>query len=206
MRFKQNDFDDKVFRPNFYKPWILRDGTVPAPLHQTNPRTVLGRKWWDIERKRAYQKNKDCCWACGRHKMRVKGSLKRLEAHERYTYDYAKGRAYYKESCALCPYCHGFIHSGRLLMLWEEGEETKRKVKRVIAHGLQILERANLVPNPASWLAADDLGLDIDWCDEPAELDDPPKLAKWLDWRLVIDGHEYQGRFHSQAEWEEYYS
>lgn len=122
-----------------------------------------------------------------------------------YDYDFTKGVATYKGACALCPYCHSFIHCGRLIMRWEEGEEGKGKVKRIISHGLRVLERANLVPHPSSWMAAEDLGLDIEWCDEPQALNNPPKMAPWEKWILVVDGHAFAGKFANQKEWVEHY-
>jgi len=216
MKIDLDDLDSRndlvTLKSRFVKPALLLHGPIPAPLHGVSPRTMLGKTWWEAERRQAYRENRYHCWACGVHKSNAKGKRKILEAHEIYKFNYKEGSATYLGACALCRYCHGFIHIGRLIMLWEDGDASKGEVTSIINHGLEILQTAELVPHPASWLAADELGIDIDWCDPPAELDTPKrgadpkkKWARWADWRLIVGKREFKGKFASKEQWKEHY-
>ena len=167
----------------FPNPEYLTHPNIPKPLHGVNPRSVLGKEWWDTHRQEAYAKNNYCCWACGVHKTEAKYH-QWLEAHESYDFNYRLGRANLKEIIALCHSCHNFIHSGRLQMLVNKGEYSAEKQDDILRHGYSVLSEANL---------------------KPFDHGKPGKVARWGKWHIVIDGKKYYSKFKNIDEWAEYY-
>lgn len=164
------------------KPEILLCPNVPKPLAGVNPRTILGRKWWDKTRKEAYISTNFHCIACGVHKEEAKGP-KWLEGHEVYEANYPKGRMSYVETVPLCHYCHNFIHDGRMLSLLGAGKYDHGKYVRVMNHGNKVLREAGLVKIPYSG-----------------------EVAPWSKWRLELLGKKYKPLFKSYEEWMEHYN
>lgn len=167
----------------FPNPKYLTHPNVPKPLHGTNPRSVLGQEWWDIQRQEAYAKNDYCCWACGVHKSEAKYH-QWLEAHESYDYNYRLGRAKLNEIIALCHSCHNFIHSGRLQMMVNKGEYSISKQRDILEHGCAVLSEASL---------------------EQPRFDGDIKVARWEKWHIVIDGEKYYSKFANFEEWRDFY-
>jgi hypothetical protein len=89
-------------------------------------------------RRRAYAKNNGCCWACG--------EWGRLEAHESYEIHYYAGLLVLKEIVALCKSCHEFIHSGRLKLLWRDGQLNRSYVEEVMRSRMKMVDDAGLEP------------------------------------------------------------
>jgi hypothetical protein len=179
MEHSFEDFPTIVANPS-----LLLHSNIPKPLHEVNPRTIKGQKWWDTNRRLTYASQGDRCAACGVHKSQAKGKNHWLECHEVYKIDYAKGRATFVKLVALCPYCHSFIHNGRLQALYDKGEIKTREYLSIIKHGKDILEKAGLFNQ---WEHRHDI---------PGN-----KVAEWLDWRLVFEGIEYPPKFQSYEEW-----
>lgn len=165
------------------RPEVLLLPNIPKPLHGVAPREILGRKWWDAARKAAYESTGQRCIACGVHKSQAK-SRKWVEGHEEYDTDYLLGRLTYLRTIPLCHFCHNFIHSGRLQALLDRGEVHQAKYVGIIQHGERILAEAGL--------------------SRPDPYEGP--IADWGDWRLVIDGKEYPGKFKTFEEWRDYYA
>lgn len=161
------------------RPEVLLHQNIPQPLHQVNPRSVLGKKWWDQERKKAYESTNFHCIACGVHKTLAK-ARQWLEGHELYDIDYLKGRAKYVETVPLCHYCHNSIHSGRLQALLDSGYLHHQKYVAIIQHRDQILKAAGLTL-PAPYTG---------------------KVAEWSKWRLRIGRNLYPPKFKNIEEWE----
>ena len=163
------------------RPEVLTSPNIPKPLAGVNPRTILGRSWWDKTRKEAYRTTNYHCIACGVHKEDAKGP-KWLEGHEIYSFDYPKGLIKYIETVPLCHYCHNFIHDGRMLSLIGQGKFEHGKFKRVINHGNKVLREANL---------------------EKVIYTGP--TAPWDKWRLQIGRKKYPPKFKNVEEWAEHY-
>ena len=161
------------------QPELLLQPNVPQPMHGVAPRVVLGTKWWDAERKRAYASTAYHCQACGVWKFDALGR-RWLEGHEVYRIDYCHGRMYYLRTAPLCHYCHNYIHSGRLLALLESGKITHAKYTAIIQHGDEVIKRDGLkFPKPYEG-----------------------EIAVWSKWRLVVNGKEYPPLYKSQKAWE----
>lgn len=163
-------------------PELLAHGVIPAPMHGTNPRTILGDEWWQEQRRAAAKEYRWHCWACGVHKLKARFH-QWLEGHERYDIDYDAGRLLYLGCCALCHACHNYIHVGRLRILVEEGAEPPGKLVEVIEHGNGVVE--------AHGVTVPDVDEDAGPC--------------WEDWRMEIGGALYRPRFRSREDWARHY-
>ena len=170
-------------RPHGKRPELLLCPNIPKPMHGMAPRVVLGQEWWDKERVLAYQKAQYKCEACGVEAARAK-KYPRLEGHELYDIDYQKGKMVYRETVALCHYCHNYIHDGRMRMLVASGEMAEDEYLEIQAHGDSILETARLSIVPLQL----------------------PHMCPWSKWRLVIEGKEYPPLYKSEQEWLEAWS
>lgn len=148
-------------------PEILLHPQIPKSLHGIAPRVVLGAKWWDEERQKAYASTDYHCAACGVHKLKAKYH-QWLEAHEIYDYNYEKGRLTFKEVVPLCHSCHNSIHTGRMNILVENGEMSEEKARDILNHKMLILK--DVKPKET---------INIKYC------------ASWADWRMVVNGKEY---------------
>lgn len=167
-----------VDRPVVVNPSILLHPQIPKPMHGMAPRTVLGQAWWNREREAAYQSTNYHCEACGVSKWEAKYK-QWLEAHEVYQIDYLKGRMVYERASPLCHYCHNYIHAGRLQWLFETRRINHQKYASIIQHGDAVLKQAGLK--------------------RPKPYEGP--TAGWTQWRLVINGKEYAGKFKSMEDW-----
>ena len=107
-----------------------------------------------------------------------------MEAHEVYEIDYLTGRMYYVEAVPLCHGCHCFIHYGRMENLVASGKLSTVKMREVLEHGNRVLQAVGLV--------------------KPLPYNGPS--VEWNDWRLVIEGREYEPRFKNLRELEKYYA
>lgn len=175
-------------KPKFVRPEILCDPPLPIGLHRVNPRSIKGKKWWDIVREEAYAKNNYCCWVCGVH---ISEALfyYRLEAHERFEYRYGlrAGKAYFKEVAALCHACHNFIHIGRLKLLMDKKVVSREKFETIYNHGLRILIENKLM----------------------AKQKKHPRRAmhyKWPGWILIFESKEYRSPFKSFEQYVDFFS
>lgn len=172
------------------RPSILLCPNIPKPLHGVNPRSVLGDRWWDSTRKRAYKRTNYRCQACGVHKKNAK-SRKWLEGHELYDTDYEAGRLTYIETVPLCHFCHNYIHDGRMHMLLQQGYMPQAKFVAIIQHGDRVLADAGL-RRPT--LAERELEIILRFSEG--------KCARWDQWRLVAFNKEYPPKFKTLEEWE----
>lgn len=177
-----------------WKPEILLQPNIPKPLHQVNPRSILGSSWWNKTRKAAYASTGFHCLACGVHKD--KATYRQwLEGHEVYEIDYSLGRLTYLYTAPLCHFCHNFIHDGRLANLLQQGKIHHHKYAAILKHGDAVLRAANLRK-----LSLEDRER------EGRRREVLGGLAKWEDWRLELDGVLYPPKFKNYEEWLEYHT
>lgn len=168
-----------VQRPVGLNPSILLQGQIPQPLHEVNPRTVLGTKWWNAERAAAYTSTDYHCEACGVSKYEAKFH-QWLEGHESYEIDYIKGTMTYLRAVPLCHACHSYIHCGRLQALLDQGLISQQRFVAIIQHGDSVLAAAGLAkPKPYSG-----------------------PFAAWGRWRLIVNNKKYPPKYKTQKAWE----
>lgn len=201
---------DLDLAPRAAEPRLLQLPNVPKPLHGVNPRTCLGRAWWNKERLAAYLSNNRCCLACGAHESKLSLGQARLEAHEEYETDYRLGRLTYVRAVPLCWSCHMFVHSGLLLTLAQKGSMTEALAVMVLHRGLDILIEHGLDIHPHGAAVAFRSGLPVDrkYQDLVHVLPTPrvPVDLAWGDWRLVVGNREFEPKFGSYEEWAKHYS
>lgn len=171
---------------------LLLHPQIPKPLHLVNPRTIMGKEWWNDVRRRAYWRYGFCCHACAV----VGGKAKHqqgLEAHEVYDINYLTGCVTYLHTVALCHFCHNYIHMGRLEQLYAKGTISGTLFQAINRHGRRVLRNAGLSGQIGSM---DRLVL----C-----LRESGNLCKWEDYHLIIEGIRYEPRFKSYEEWLDYW-
>lgn len=182
-------------------PEILMHPNIPKPLHEVNPRNIMGQQKWDVVRQEAYASTDYHCIACGVHKSEAKGP-KWLEAHEFYKMDYAGGRVEIEKIIPLCHYCHNFIHSGRLYMVMGK-EKPEEEVEAILDHGFKILAEHGLTAFSFTMHLAHEL--DIDTYGVTQSLKPDGETPEWEDWRLVWEGKEYPPKYKTFQEWKDRY-
>jgi len=183
------------------KPEILTHPHIPKPLHGLNPRTILGKDWWDKVRLNAQEINKFKCVACGTHKSELI-KYKWLEGHEYWDINYHTGKCEVKSIEPLCHYCHNFIHSGRLSMIIGK-EKTKQEIIDILEHGFKILSEHNLKAFPFTIDLAKEIGAN-NFKVEAYNIDVNPKI-KWSDFKMILEGKEYSSKFKNEEEWSNFY-
>jgi len=182
------------------KPEILMHPNIPKPLHEVNPRSIMGQDKWDILRQEVYKSTDYHCIACGVPKSEAK-LHQWLEAHEYYDIDYKKGRVKIKSIEPLCHYCHNFIHSGRMAMIIGK-EKTEEEVIEILEHGFKVLADSKLECFSFTWHLATKLGAKTYNVEPYKQTSD---FADWDKWRLVWEGKEYPPKFKTYEEWQERY-
>lgn len=193
---------------NFWRPELLASPNIPKPLHTVNPRTILGKKWWDDVRQFAYTRHDFRCYACGTPKQNA-SYHQWLEAHEDYDIDWETGKVELREIVALCHSCHNFIHSGRLYTIYLNGEIGKDKIKDILDHGFDICKRNNIKPYYGAYLVQYMMeGYPEELAEQFAIKDGwyPNKMAEWDKWHLVVEGKSYYSPFKNLEEWKSYWA
>lgn len=175
--------------PKIWKPELLLLSNIPKPLHQVNPRTILGSSWWNATRKAAYASTNFHCLACGVHKTKAKYH-QWLEGHEVYEINYKAGTSTYRYTAPLCHFCHNFIHDGRLENLLQQGKIHHHKYAAILKHGSEILKRAKLTKESRAERER-----------KFALLETKGEVAAWSEWRLILNDVAYPPKFKSLEEW-----
>lgn len=127
------------------RPELLTTPTIPTELEYVSPREVLGKSWWDKERKVVEEMTSGCCQVCGTHKTKA-WYRKYLEGHEICHVDNDIGHLVLDEVVVLCHSCHQFIHVGTLVRNYHEEIIGESYLTNVLTHGVSILSYANLKP------------------------------------------------------------
>ena len=185
------------------KPELLTHPNIPKPLHGTNPRSILGKEWWDKTRKEVYAKNDYHCMACGCHKSEDRFH-NWLEAHESYDINYKTGKVKLNEIVALCHTCHNFIHSGRLQAMTASGETSIDKALYILKRGFAVLKANNLEPFWGTAYVFMEMASRPELDDRVYELkmkQDVEIETDWSKWHIEIDGVNHYGKFKSIKDW-----
>lgn len=187
---------------------------IPKPLHLVNPRNILGRKTWDIMRKACYAQADDTCEICG-YKPE---DLRSRHGHEVYSINYATGTVKFERVFCLCKLCHlGGIHTGRAITLYKQGNPLypKEFLLDGVEHTFTIINAYN-ADHPDAQIRAYATFLDYLKCPELEKpmrelikkydikfyMEDPKKMAKWGDWKLIIGSTEHPTPYANGQEWE----
>ena len=96
---------------------------VPESCWYVNLRTVLKPSDWDRVRRDAYARANGKCMICGRY-------TRRLEAHEKWSYDEEKHLQKLEDVVALCHSCHEVKHIARTQLIGR-GEEAMEHFMKV---------------------------------------------------------------------------
>lgn len=204
--------------------WDCPDGTgvplltmpnVPLPLHGLPPRIIMGNSAWNVVRKKCYYDAGYHCEICGVDFADIKP---RYAAHELYSYDYDQQEGVFERCVAICAKCHDFIHSGRLITMFRNGNPIypKAYLLEVVERGFRQVYEYNKA-NPENELRV--YATFIEYLDAPElrtemiELinkyhikfyeEHLPRSKRWKGWHLIWNGRRYESPYAKQSEWEE---
>ena len=193
---------------------ILTMPNIPHALHGEGlqPRTILGKTTWDHMRKRCYYE--------AEYKSEITGEVPpkgQLHAHELFSYDYDKQEGVFQRCIALTKREHDFIHSGRLLTMFNNGVAyyPKSYVLDVIENGFRIIsdynkEHPNDLPLRCFSTILDGLK-NPDLAKELAELIEKydikfyephiPRHKRWKGWHVIVGNKRYDTPYANQRQW-----
>ena len=95
---------------------------VPDSCWYSNLRSILSPAQWDVVRREAYARANGKCMICGQ-------PSKRLEAHEKWSYDEENAVQKLETVIAVCKSCHEVIHIGRTSLLGGEERASEHFMK-----------------------------------------------------------------------------
>lgn len=195
---------------------ILTMPCIPKALmgKGMQPRTIYGKTTWDFMRKRSY--------FLAKYKSEVSGNEAPkgyLHAHELFSYDYAKHEGVFKRIVVLTKMEHDFIHSGRLVTLYKEGNPTvpKSYLLKVVENGFKLVHDWNEEHKDDEPLRV--YRSFLDYLEEDSIRDEMIVLIKkygikfyrenvtagqWFTgWHVVVGNKRYDTPYKNQLEWEE---
>ena len=165
-------------------------------------------------RRACYEAANDTCEICG-EKPEI---LRRRQSHEAYAIDYEKGTAIFVGCFCLDSVCHlACIHTGRAVTLYSQGNplypkefllEGAEKAFTIISSYNRDHPEEEPLRAYSTWIEY----LKFDELREPMlkliknnnikfYQEDPKKMAKWGEWRLVFDGKEYPTPYENEKAW-----
>ena len=147
---------------SMYKLW---PDMIPENSYFQNLRSCYSKKNWDTIRKTAYKKSEYKCFICGLENVR-------LEAHEKWVYNYETSIQKLQSINALCFWCHRNIHLGHAKILMEQG---RLDLEEVIKHWTRVNNKPrnnfkdcafkaielDELRNQFNWKIVDNLGQEI---------------------------------------------
>ena len=130
---------------------------VPTGAWKQNLRTILSKKAWDFIRNDAYDRAGGRCAICGR-------AVKRLEAHEKWSFDKEKRLQKLEDVLGICHACHSVIHISRTQLMGFEDDAIKhfRWVNGCDYQGY-INALSNATKKSVDLSSIDSWGLDLGW-------------------------------------------
>lgn len=188
---------------------------IPKPLHSVAPRTVLGARVWNLLRKHCYEVADDTCEICGEKPELAR----RRHAHEVYEIDYEHGTSKFIRAFCLCSLDHlGCIHTGRAITLYAQNNPLypKEFLLEGAEKAFTIISSFNRDHPEGESLRAYSTFIEYLKFDELREpmlklikkydikfyMEDPKKMAKWKDWKLIIGDREYPTPYKNEKEWQ----
>lgn len=193
---------------------ILTMPNIPHALHGDGlqPRTILRRTTWDNLRR--------ACYANAGYASEISGEEPpkgQLHAHELFSYDYDAQEGVFIRCIALTKIEHDFIHSGRLLTMFNKGNPLypKSYVLKVIENGFNIINDYNIKHPDEEPLRCFDTILDglKNW-DIKFEIEELierynikfytahiPESKKWRGWHVIVGDKRYDSPYTNQSDW-----
>lgn len=201
--------------PDDLRPLIAMPN-IPRPLHGEGcqPRTIYRPKDWNAMRKECYEKAHDTCEICGD----CPEDKRNRHSHECFVIDYEQGTATFIGCFCLCKQCHlACIHNGRAITLYSKNSPlvTKEFLLGGAEKAFTIISSYNR-DCPGADLRAYSTYIEYLKFDELREpmlelikkydvsfySEDPKKMAKWREWKLILDGEEYPTPYKNEKEWQ----
>jgi hypothetical protein len=191
------------------RPKLLLHGSIPRPLSGVNPRSIMGKQWWDEQRQKAYAHNNFHCHCCGVHKSEAK-MFQWLEGHEIYKVDYKTYRTKFMGVVALCHCCHGVVHAGRTTQVYLNEKLSTAKFNTILHHGQDLIKKAKLdTPISFRFMELVSTGMFVDEANlilrKEYKKTAPLDLSSWDKWRLYFNGRLYLPKHKSNEDWSKYY-
>ena len=138
--------------------------------------------------------------------------------HELYSYDYKEGVGKFERCIAICKQDHDFIHSGRLITMYKNGNALypKSYVLGAVEKGFKLIHDYNKTHKEEEPLRVYATFLEYlkvpELAEEMSELIDkykiefyaePKHIAKWGEWKLRFGNKDYPTPYASQSDWVE---
>ena len=195
---------------------ILTMPNIPKALmgKGMQPRTIYGKTTWDFMRKRSY-------YLAG-YKSEITGEEApkgQLHAHELFSYDYAKHEGEFKRIIVLTKMEHDFIHSGRLITLYKEGNITvpKSYILKVVENGFKIVHEWNeshpeeeplrVYRTFLDYLEVDSIKNEMIALIKKYDIKfykENVSSGQWFKgWHVIVGNKKYDTPYKNQTEWEE---
>lgn len=195
---------------------ILTMPNIPHALHGKGlqPRTIYGQRVWDFMRKDAYKR--------ADYKSEITGidpGKGKLHSHELFSTDYLKQESVFIRCIALTKMEHDFIHSGRLITLYKEGNMfvPKSYLLKVVENGFNIISSYNKEHPDQEPLRCFNTFLNYlkveELHDEMVELIKKydikfygvniPESKRWKGWHVIVGNKRYDTPYRNQRDWEE---
>lgn len=195
---------------------LLTMPNIPLALQGKGmqPRTIYGARTWEFMRKK--------CYFNANYKSEITGidpPKGQLHAHELFSYDYAKQEGVFQRIIALAKMEHDFIHSGRLITLYREGNPTipRSYLLKVVENGFKIISEYNEAhPDEEplrcygtflQFLRVDDIRnevlalirkYNIKFYNEVL-----PKSKQFKGWHVIVGNKRYNSPYARKEDWEE---
>ncbi len=191
---------------------LLTMPNIPRPLHELNPRLLVGKDGWNSLRLSCFKKARYLCEVCGK-----KLTTKTAQPHELYSYSYTSCTASFQRCVCLCHDCHRAIHSGHTISDYKRGAISKEKLLGIIEKSFKTISEYNETHADREPLR---LYKSFLRCLKDPELRDRviflinkyhvefyresrKRRFKWSDWRLYFGNSVYPPTFRTKEDWAE---
>lgn len=193
---------------------ILTMPNIPKPLHGKGmqPRTIYGKTVWDFMRKK--------CYYNAEYRSEISGEEPpkgQLHSHELFSYDYAVQRGTFIRCIALTKMEHDFIHSGRLITLYREGNPMvpRSYLLKVVENGFKLINLYNTTHKDKEPLRA--YATFLEYLEEDSIRDSMIALIKkykikfyeeriskskrWKGWHVIVGDKKYMTPYSCETDW-----